>query len=204
MLPSVSESPRLAATGDRPLDGCDAIGFPDATIPPGSARETEQTVGVLHPAGGGRSTTAPFDLTSAPPTTERLWQGFSGAAVRDEHRRFVGVVVAARELRERRRLLVCLAADFAQVEGFAAAAEALCVPHYPATRPTHPPQTGHTVKRPRVRALRAAILSCRSKSHGLFSWITRLARAWRGKHGLICESCGLALDPRVYVALFPS
>jgi hypothetical protein len=82
-IPPVSPSPRLAAAGDRPLDGCDAAGFPDAVMRPRSARETEQVVGLLHPVGGGRGAAAPFDIRSAPPTAEHLWGGFSGAAVRD-------------------------------------------------------------------------------------------------------------------------
>ena len=63
-----------------------------------------------------------FDVDASVPDDATLWQGFSGAAVLDEHERLVAIVVRAHPERQRRRLLVLAVASAAVDNGFAHAA----------------------------------------------------------------------------------
>ena len=73
----------LAAPGTDPLPGVSAIGFPDATLAADANRpDPDQLAGILLPSSGvpGRIS---FDIITSTPEDHPLWQGLSGAAVRE-------------------------------------------------------------------------------------------------------------------------
>jgi hypothetical protein len=121
----------VARLGDQVLDA-EAVGFPDATTRPDGMRSPEQPSGRLMPAGGARDDEGrvPFDVSTTVPTTAELWEGMSGAAVRDGRGRVVAVVVSVHPERERRRLYVIPVEEMLGDEAFAAVAAAL---DWPAT-----------------------------------------------------------------------
>ena len=86
----------LAATGSDPIYDVSAIGFPDATLAPGVNRpDPDQPTGTLLPSSGvpGR---VGFDVGTLTPEDHPLWQGLSGAAVREaESGRLLAIVVQA-------------------------------------------------------------------------------------------------------------
>jgi tetratricopeptide (TPR) repeat protein len=97
--------PALAEPGTGVLHA-EAIGYPDATVE-GDVPHPEQAPGLLLPGGGAVYGEMPFDVDSSVPDDARLWEGMSGAAVRDsDSQRLVGVVVRADPDRQRRRLYV--------------------------------------------------------------------------------------------------
>lgn len=119
--PSAEPSPRLAATGQHPIE-CMAIGFPDSEAKPRRLRDSEQAHGRLLPAGNARSVLAPFDVDTSVPDNAGLWSGFSGSAVHDAYGRLVGVVAKVRTNRKERRLLVLPIQTVADDPEFASAA----------------------------------------------------------------------------------
>ncbi|WP_248760332.1 tetratricopeptide repeat protein [Pseudarthrobacter sp. SSS035] len=112
--------PRLAEPGTAPLD-VEAVGYPDATIEE-HFPHPEQVPGVLRPAGGAISGLMPLDVDGSVPEDHALWEGMSGAVVRDRATgRLVGVVLKADDDRQHRRLYVRPLPDPDRDAGFAAA-----------------------------------------------------------------------------------
>ncbi|MEH0557306.1 serine protease [Streptomyces sp. B21-101] len=107
----------LADVGDQSL-ACDVIGFPESEARPEGDRDTGHARGHLLTAGGARSRRVPFDVDSTSPESPELWQGMSGALVRDLSGRLVAVITSAHGDRERRRLLATAIADITDKEGF--------------------------------------------------------------------------------------
>lgn len=95
----------LAATGTDPIYDVSAIGFPDATLDSGVKRpDPDQPTGTLLPSSGvpGR---VGFDIGTSTPQDHPLWQGLSGAAVREaDSGRLLAIVVQAVPDRAARRL----------------------------------------------------------------------------------------------------
>jgi hypothetical protein len=95
----------LAATGTDPIYDVSAIGFPDATLDSGAKRpDPDQPTGTLMPSSGvpGR---VGFDVGTSTPKDHPLWQGLSGAAVREAvSGRLFAIVVQAVPERASRRL----------------------------------------------------------------------------------------------------
>ncbi|MGI9004495.1 MAG: tetratricopeptide repeat protein [Pseudonocardia sp.] len=122
--PPAGHSPRLAATGQHPCAGV-ATGFPDAEVKPSGLRGSDQATGRLLPAGAARDEQGlvPFDVDSSVPDAARLWQGFSGSAVHDEHERLVALVAKVHPNRQQRRLLVVPLDVVSEDPAFATAAE---------------------------------------------------------------------------------
>ena len=112
---------RLADVGQRPFT-CVAIGFPEASARSSGIRDSEQALGLLLPAGNVRDVLIPFDIDNSVPDEAALWNGFSGAAVADEHDRLVGLVAQAKPDRGQRRLLVLPVKAAADDPDFAVAA----------------------------------------------------------------------------------
>ncbi|MCF3129113.1 trypsin-like peptidase domain-containing protein [Streptomyces olivochromogenes] len=110
----------LADIGDHPL-ACDVVGFPESEVRPEGDRETEHASGRLMSAGGARGGSVRFDVDSTSPERPELWQGMSGALVRDESGRLVAVITDAHKGRERRRLLATAITDITDTEGFSEA-----------------------------------------------------------------------------------
>ena len=119
----VDASPRLADIGTRAMVG-EAVGFPKAAARTDGLRRADRAPGRLLPTDGARDSEGlvSFDVDASVPDDARLWAGFSGAAVLDEHERLVAVVVKVHPARQRRRLLVLAVASAAVDEGFAHAA----------------------------------------------------------------------------------
>ena len=103
-----TEGSTLAALGEKTLE-VEAVGFPDASAKPGGLRVPDQPRGWLQPAAGARDDQGrfPFDVATAAPGSEVLWQGISGAALRevDGSGRLVAMVAWTAPDRGRRRLL---------------------------------------------------------------------------------------------------
>ena len=120
-------SPRLADVGSRSV-AAEAVGFPDAAERPDRLRRPDHAVGTLLPGSADRDEnrfTALDVVDATVPDEAALWRGFSGAAVRDDHDRLVGVVAQVHPDRGRRRLLVLAIEDAAGDEEFAEAARRL-------------------------------------------------------------------------------
>jgi hypothetical protein len=120
--PPADTPPRLAAVGGRTVVA-EAMGFPDARERPDGERWPDGAKGTLMPGGGVRDADRlmAFDVVDVTvPDDARLWDGFSGAGVRDERDRLVAVVSKATPDRERRRLFVVFLEDAAVDDGFAA------------------------------------------------------------------------------------
>jgi hypothetical protein len=119
----VDASPRLADIGTRAIAG-EAVGFPEVAARTDGLRRADRAPGRLLPTDGARDSErlVSFDVDASVPDDTALWQGFSGAAVLDEHERLVAVVVKLHPARQRRRLLVLPVARVAVDEGFAQAA----------------------------------------------------------------------------------
>ena len=119
----VAASPRLADIGTRAIAG-EAVGFPQAAARADGLRRAERAPGRLLPTDGARDREGlvAFDVDASVPDDATLWQGFSGAAVLDEHERLVAIVVRVHPERQRRRLLVVAVASAAVDDGFAQAA----------------------------------------------------------------------------------
>ena len=73
---------RFASAGEAPME-CTALGFPNADARRDGLRGVEQAFGRLLPRGAARSDLVPFDVDSSVPKDALLWEGMSGAAVRD-------------------------------------------------------------------------------------------------------------------------
>jgi tetratricopeptide (TPR) repeat protein len=112
--------PPLAEPGTSGLP-TGVVGYPDATMEQGFPHP-ELVLGWLKPAGGAVSGLMPFDVDGSVPDSSLLWQGMSGAAVRDRpHGRLMGVVVKVDQDRQQRRLYVAALPDPAVDPGFATA-----------------------------------------------------------------------------------
>jgi tetratricopeptide (TPR) repeat protein len=102
--------PVLAEPGTAGVSA-EAVGYPNASVEE-DFPHPELALGWLKPAGGAVSGRMPFDVDGAVPEDALLWQGMSGAAVRDrEFGRFLGVVVKVDEDRQQRRLYVAVLPD---------------------------------------------------------------------------------------------
>jgi hypothetical protein len=102
----IDEAPTvLAAPGTDPVRDVSAIGFPDATLAAGANRpDPDQPTGTLLPSSGvpGR---IGFDVSTSTPEDHPLWQGLSGAAVREAvSGRLFAIVAQALPDRAARRL----------------------------------------------------------------------------------------------------
>ena len=122
--PPKSRPPRLARLGSR-AEEVEAIGFPESEVRADGLRIPEHAKGVLYPGGGVRRHQVPFEVSDSVPATSPLWQGMSGAAVRDLHGRTVGVIKAIAPNREHRRLFVSQIASAFADEKFTAQARRL-------------------------------------------------------------------------------
>ena len=112
--------PLLAEPGTGGLQA-EAVGYPDAAVEQ-DFPHPEPALGWLKPAGGAISGQMPFDVDGSVPNDSLLWQGMSGAAVRDRpHGRLLGVVVRVNEDRQQRRLYVASLPDPAVDTEFSAA-----------------------------------------------------------------------------------
>ncbi|MET9072252.1 bifunctional trypsin-like peptidase domain-containing/SEL1-like repeat protein [Streptomyces sp. NPDC004232] len=128
----------LADPGDQPL-ACDVIGFPDSEARPKTSRDTEQADGRLLPAGGTRRGQVPFDVDTSTPESSELWQGISGAVIRDRNSRLVAVITNVHSLRKQRRLLATAIADIAADKDFRRAARMVGLdPALAAAQPIEP------------------------------------------------------------------
>ena len=132
-------SPVVVVVGGTSVDGCEAVGFPDEETqrpegagPGGVVRQTEQLQGTLLPSGQARPPIRlhpslpmewmPLDVLTATPGTEVGWRGMSGAGVLLPDGRLVGIVVAAEDSHQQRRLYVVpLAAALTQSPSLARA-----------------------------------------------------------------------------------
>lgn len=126
--------------GHAAAPGCEATGFPHAEVardPSGApVRQSEQIVGTVLPAGQGKPPVRPdrplvagrwmpLDVATATPGAQEQWGGMSGAAVALPDGGLTGLVIAAEQGHQERRLYVLpLAAALAGAEGFADALSA--------------------------------------------------------------------------------
>jgi tetratricopeptide (TPR) repeat protein len=118
------QGPAVAEPGTVGLPA-EAVGYPDATLDD-DFPHPELVLGQLKPAGGAVSGRMPFDVEGTVPDDSRLWQGMSGAAVRDRpHGRLLGVVVKVDADRQQQRLYVAPLPDPAADTGFSAALAAV-------------------------------------------------------------------------------
>jgi KAP family P-loop domain/Trypsin-like peptidase domain len=111
--------PVLAEPGTAGVSA-EAVGYPDVGVE-NDFPHPELGLGWLRPAGGAVSGGMPFDVDGGVPEDALLWEGMSGAVVRDrEFGRLLGVVVQVDEDRQHRRLYVAVfpdplvTADFAE------------------------------------------------------------------------------------------
>jgi tetratricopeptide (TPR) repeat protein len=112
--------PVLAEPGTAGVSA-EAVGYPDASVED-DFPHPELVLGWLTPAGGAVSGRMPFDVDGAVPEDALLWEGMSGAVVRDrEFGRLLGVVVQVGEDRQQRRLYVAVLPDPDVDADFAAA-----------------------------------------------------------------------------------
>ena len=117
--PPRSRHPKLADLGSR-IEEAEAIGFPESEVRSDELRLPEHPKGVLEPGGAPRRGLVPFDIGTSVPMASALWQGFSGAAVRDGSDRIVGVVKGTVPDHQSRRLFVSPVAALRGSELFAA------------------------------------------------------------------------------------
>jgi hypothetical protein len=112
--------PVLAEPGTAGVSA-EAVGYPNASVED-NFPHPELALGWLKPAGGAVSGRMPFDVDGSVPEDALLWQGMSGAVVRDrEFGRVLGVVVEVDEDRQQRRLYVAVLPDPDVDPGFAEA-----------------------------------------------------------------------------------
>jgi tetratricopeptide (TPR) repeat protein len=112
--------PVLAEPGTAGVSA-EAVGYPDASVED-KFPHPELALGWLKPAGGAVSGRMPFDVDGGVPEDALLWQGMSGAVVRDRaFGRLLGVVVSVDKDRQQRRLYVAVLPDPNVDAGFAAA-----------------------------------------------------------------------------------
>jgi hypothetical protein len=119
----IDEAPTvLAVPGTDPIYDVSAIGFPDATLATDANRpDPDQPTGTLLPSSGipGR---VGFDVSTSVPDDHPLWQGLSGAAVRDAvSGRLFAIIVQALPDRATRRLYASPLPDPDSDLGWAAA-----------------------------------------------------------------------------------
>ena len=82
----------LAAPGSEPIHDVTLIGFPNSTVDDQRRTNPEQAMGILLPAGGPMGLMN-LDIETKTPSESALWQGMSGAAVREPARaRLLGIV----------------------------------------------------------------------------------------------------------------
>ncbi len=128
----VSGSPVVVTVGGSPECNCVSAGFPDEEMqrpdladPAGWVRQSEQLLGTLLPMGQARPQVLlsgtlplewmPLDAQTATPDVRSGWCGMSGAGVVLADGRLAGVVVAAEDGHQQRRLYVVpLASALAQ------------------------------------------------------------------------------------------
>ena len=112
--------PPLAEPGTSGV-AAEAVGYPNAAVEQ-NLPHPDPVLGWVKPAGGAISARMPFDVDGGVPGDSLLWQGMSGAAVRDRpHGRLLGVVVGVDADRQQRRLYVASLPDPAVDTAFAAA-----------------------------------------------------------------------------------
>jgi TolA-binding protein len=112
--------PPLAEPGTGGLSA-EAVGYPDATVEH-DYPNPDLVLGWLRPPGGAVAGLMPFDVDGSVPDNSLLWQGMSGAAVRDRpHGRLLGVVIKVDKDRQQRRLYVRPLPDPAVDAGFSSA-----------------------------------------------------------------------------------
>jgi predicted negative regulator of RcsB-dependent stress response len=101
---SPASAPVLAEPGTDAVSA-QAVGYPNLALD-GAAPAPELVPGSLQPARGAVGGRMPFDVGAAVPDDSLLWQGMSGAAVRDAHGRLLGVVVTVDSKYQQRRFYV--------------------------------------------------------------------------------------------------
>ena len=109
----------LAEVGTRTV-AAEAVGYPDAAL---AERSPVPDIypGVLLPAQAVVTGRMPFDVAASVPRDSILWQGMSGAAVRDPHGRLLGVILEADQQRQQRRLYAATLPNLAVDTRFAEA-----------------------------------------------------------------------------------
>ena len=128
----VSGSPVVVTVGGSSERDCESAGFPDEEVqrpdladPAGWVRQSEQLLGTLLPMGQAKPAVLlsgtlprewmPLDAETATPDVGSGWCGMSGAGVVLPDGRLAGVVVAAEDRHQQRRLyMVPLASALAQ------------------------------------------------------------------------------------------
>jgi tetratricopeptide (TPR) repeat protein len=83
----------------------EVVGYPDLAVD-GAQAAPELALGSLQPARGAVGGRMVFDVAASVPEDSAMWQGMSGAAVRDAHGRLLGVVVQVDKQHQQRRLYV--------------------------------------------------------------------------------------------------
>ena len=104
-----TSAPVLAEPGEDAVVA-QAVGYPVVALE-GTQPAPELVPGMLMPPGGVLSGRMPFVVNTSVPETSKMWQGMSGAAVRDSHGRLLGVVVAVDEQHQQRRFYVATLPD---------------------------------------------------------------------------------------------
>jgi trypsin-like peptidase/tetratricopeptide repeat protein len=113
----------LAESGSQAITA-EVVGYPEAVLAQ-RVPQPELAPGTLLPAQGALSGRMPFDVDSTVPALWWLWKGMSGAAVRDDDQRVLGVVVNVDPDRQQRRLYVATLPDPTVDAGFTAALAAV-------------------------------------------------------------------------------
>ena len=104
-----------------------AVGYPDLALD-GTQPAPELVPGSLEPARAALGGRMPFDVNSSVPEDSASWQGMSGAAVRDEHGRLLGVVVQVDKQHQQRRFYAAVLPAPAGDPGFREALAAVGAP----------------------------------------------------------------------------
>ncbi|TDU73485.1 bifunctional trypsin-like peptidase domain-containing/SEL1-like repeat protein [Streptomyces sp. KS 21] len=121
--PPTSDSPTLVCLGNSSEEGCEAVGFPDASVQQGDSgrptdlvRNTDQLHGILLPMAQARKPGVhesgrilpeewvAFDASTATPSEQQGWAGMSGAGVIVSDGRLACIIVDVESDRENRRL----------------------------------------------------------------------------------------------------
>ena len=106
------------------------VGFPDFALDHDGTPNPEGATAVLLPAGGALSGRMPLDVGNSVPDTALAWGGMSGAAVRDEYGRLLGIVVDVSKDRQQRRMHASVVPDPEVDNAFAAALHLVGGPQY--------------------------------------------------------------------------
>jgi arabinogalactan oligomer/maltooligosaccharide transport system substrate-binding protein len=141
----IDEGPTvLAAPETEPIHDVSAIGFPNATLDVDARRpDPDQPTGTLLPSSGVPDRIG-FDVSTATPDDHPLWQGLSGAAIRDASGRLFAIVTQAVDGRGARRLYASPIPDPDTNSNWAAALRQVGAP--PVLEDLHAPEAREFLK----------------------------------------------------------